>query len=52
MKKIMFSDRFGFTQPIFCVCGKLATGLHEANCRRFNKMVDKETCKRLEYLLK
>lgn len=38
-------------QPIFCVCGKLATGLHEANCRRFNKMVDKETCKRLEYLL-
>lgn len=39
-------------QTMFCVCGKLATGLHERYCSRFNKTVDKETCKRLEYLLK
>lgn len=35
-------------QTIFCCCGKLTTGLHERNCRKFNAMVNKETLKRLE----
>ena len=35
-------------QTMFCICGKLATGLHEKNCRRFNEKVDKETARKLE----
>lgn len=37
--------------PIFCVCGKLATGLHEDHCRRFQKAIDKNTVKALEHLI-
>lgn len=36
---------------MFCVCGKLATGLHESSCRKFNKVVDAETVKRLNHLI-
>lgn len=39
-------------QDIFCCCGRLASGLHESNCGRFRAKVNKETVKRLEYLLK
>lgn len=39
-------------QSIFCVCGKLATSLHERNCKKFNNLVDKETVKKLEHLIK
>ena len=39
-------------QSIFCVCGRLATGLHERNCRKFNNKVTNETVKRLRYLIK
>ena len=38
-------------QTLFCCCGKLATGLHESHCRRFNDKVDSETIKRLDFLL-
>lgn len=38
-------------QTMFCCCGKLATGLHEDHCRKFNDKVDAETIKRLQYLL-
>ncbi len=38
-------------QTMFCCCGKLATGLHESHCRRFNDKVDSETIKRLDFLL-
>lgn len=38
-------------QSMFCVCGKLATGLHESSCRKFNKVVDAETVKRLNHLI-
>ena len=41
------SDR----QSMFCICGKLATGLHELNCSKFRKVVDKEVLIRLSYLL-
>lgn len=37
-------------QAVFCVCGRLATGLHESHCRKFQKKVTKETLNRLAYL--
>lgn len=38
-------------QTMFCCCGKLATGLHENNCTKFNNKVDAETIKLLSHLL-
>ena len=38
-------------QTIFCICGRLATGLHESRCRRFRDKVTSETVKRLKHLL-
>jgi len=39
-------------QSIMCVCGKLATGLHEGYCQRFKAKVNSETLKRLSHLFK
>ena len=39
------------SQTMFCCCGKLATGLHEDHCKKFNDKVDTEVIKRLEHLL-
>lgn len=41
-------DELSNNQSMFCCCGKLATGLHEQNCRKFNENVDKETVNRLK----
>lgn len=41
------SDR----QGMWCVCGRLATGLHERGCSRFNNKVNSETIKQLKHLL-
>lgn len=41
-------DELSDMQTMFCVCGRLATGLHETNCRKFNEKVDKETASKLE----
>ena len=38
-------------QSMFCVCGKLASGLHESNCKKFQKKVDSETAKQLKHLV-
>jgi len=38
-------------QTMFCCCGKLATGLHERNCTKFNNKVDAEVIRRLIHLL-
>ena len=38
-------------QGMFCVCGSLATGLHESRCAKFREKVNVETIKRLEHLL-
>lgn len=38
------SDR----QSMWCCCGRLATGLHEMSCKKFQHKVDVETIKRLE----
>ena len=47
----MVFDELSDQQTMFCCCGKLATGLHENNCTKFNNKVDTETIKRLSYLL-
>ena len=49
-RQIVF-DELSDQQTMFCCCGKLATGLHESNCTKFNNKVDAETIKRLSYLL-
>ena len=41
------SDR----QSMFCICGRLATGLHESGCRKFNNKVNTETVKKLSHLI-
>jgi len=38
-------------QSLFCICGRLATGFHEMNCRKFQNKVTSETIKRLKHLL-
>jgi hypothetical protein len=38
-------------QDMMCLCGRLATGLHEGGCIKFNKKVMTETVRRLRYLL-
>lgn len=40
------------SQIMRCCCGRLATGLHEMNCSRFQKKVDSETLKQLTHLIK
>lgn len=40
-------DKLSYEQSMFCVCGRLATGMHEMNCRKFNKKVDQETVKKI-----
>lgn len=39
-------------QAVFCICGKIASGFHEDRCSKFNALVDKETVKKLEHLIK
>lgn len=34
-------------QPMKCVCGRLATGLHESYCRKFITKVDNTTAKKM-----
>ena len=38
-------------QSTFCICDRLATGLHESCCKKFNDAVTKKTLKELKYLL-
>ena len=47
----MVFDELSDQQTMFCCCGKLATGMHERNCNKFNNRVVAETIKRLSYLL-
>ena len=44
-------DSYSTTQSVFCVCGKLATGMHETHCRKLNDTVTKETVNQLQHLL-
>lgn len=47
MRHVVFNE-MSEQQTLFCVCGKLATGLHEDHCVKFNRLVDKETARRLD----
>lgn len=33
------------THPIKCVCGRLCTGLHEINCKKFKDAVERKYLK-------
>ena len=35
---------------MFCVCGKLCTGLHESSCKRFRDKVDTRAINRLKHI--
>lgn len=37
-------------QTMFCCCGKIASGLHETSCRKFQEKVSKATIAELKYL--
>jgi len=50
--KQLVEDELSNSQPMFCVCGRLDTGLHERYCRRFGDKIIGETIKRLSHLLK
>lgn len=45
-------DELSNSNSLFCICGRLTTGLHESGCRKFQNKVTSETIKRLEYLFK
>lgn len=45
--RVKVFDELSYAQPMFCVCGRLATGLHERACRKFNNKVDNVTYRRL-----
>lgn len=45
------SEELSNEHSMFCVCGKLSTGLHESSCAKFRKEVEKRTVKKLEHLL-
>lgn len=46
------ADEISDRQTTFCVCGRLATGLHESYCQKLKKKITNETVKRLNYLIK
>lgn len=45
-------DELDKQYSMFCCCGRLATGLHMRNCKKFNDKVTSATIKRLEHLWK
>lgn len=45
------ADEISNKQQMFCVCGKLATGLHESYCIKLQAEITKQTLKRLEHLI-
>ena len=51
MRGIVFEE-MSAKQSMFCVCRRLATGLHENGCRKFQNAVTNETVKRLAHLIK
>jgi hypothetical protein len=44
-------DEMSDACSMFCVCGRLCTGLHEQNCRKFQDKVTKKAVEKLSYLL-
>lgn len=44
------ADEESDKQSMFCVCGKLATGLHEMYCQKLSKRITDLTLKKLSHL--
>lgn len=47
----LIEDELSNKQSLYCICGKLATGLHESYCKRFRNKITSETVKRLKHLI-
>lgn len=45
------ADEVSEQHSMWCVCGKLCTGLHESYCRKFQNKITNETAKKLSYLI-
>ena len=45
------ADEMSDKQSLMCLCGRLATGLHEMNCTKFQRNINEETARRLANLL-
>ena len=45
-------DEVSSKQSMVCLCGRLATGLHESHCRKFQNKVTSEAVKKLAHLIK
>ena len=50
-EKNLVEDELSSKQQMFCLCGRLSTGLHELNCRKFRNKIITETVKRLNHLI-
>ena len=50
MRQIV-ADEISDSQTMTCVCGRLATGLHESGCMRLKNKITNETVKRLAHLI-
>lgn len=44
-------DELDEVTPMFCFCGKLATGLHTDHCRSFQSKVDSGVINKLKHLI-
>lgn len=47
----LVEDELSQKNGMSCYCGRLATGLHERYCTRFQNKVSSETVKRLAHLI-
>ena len=45
------ADEFSNKQAIVCLCGRLASGWHESQCKKLSNAITQETVKRLKHLL-
>jgi len=43
------ADEISDGQALLCVCGKMATGLHELYCPKLQNKITKETVKRFKF---
>jgi hypothetical protein len=50
MRRIV-ENEFSEKNGLICFCGRLATGLHEMGCKKFQKKTSRETIRRLEHLI-
>ena len=50
-KRQKVEDEISNRQTMACVCGRLATGLHESNCRKFRNKVQRQAVKELSHLI-